>query len=113
MELKVIVEKVNKLLVCPQIIISQTYEIIIKSDYHTEIQLLYVTRSEKTDHVLHATKNEIMIVLISTSFLLAHIKINNCHSHLVCLLFTLWPFLCLVTFLMFFITCLHSFFVNL
>ena len=40
-------------------------------------------------------------------------EINNCHSHLVCLLFTLWPFLCLVTFLMFFITCLHSFFINL
>ena len=33
MEVKVIVEKVNKLLVCPQI--------IIKSDYHTEIQLLH------------------------------------------------------------------------
>ena len=27
-------------------------------------------RSEKTDHVLHATKNETMIVFISTSFLL-------------------------------------------
>ena len=36
---------------------------------------LNVTRSEKTNHVLHATKNEIMIVFISTSFLLAHIKI--------------------------------------
>ena len=34
-----------------------------------------VTQSEKTDHVLHSTKNEIMIVFISTSFLLAHIKI--------------------------------------
>ena len=32
--------------------------------------LRYVTRSEKTDHVLHATKNETMIVFISTSFLL-------------------------------------------
>ena len=35
-------------------------------------------------------------------------EINNCHSHLVCLLFTLWPFLCLVTFLMFFITCIKE-----
>ena len=31
------------------------------------VLLTYVTRSEKTDHVLHATKNEIMIVFISTS----------------------------------------------
>ena len=30
-----------------------------------------MTQSEKTDHVLHATKNEIMIVFVS---LLAHIK---------------------------------------
>ena len=40
---------------------------------------VYVTQSEKTDHVLHSTKNEIMIVFttstISTTFLLAHIKI--------------------------------------
>ena len=34
---------------------------------------------------------------------------SNCHSHLVCLLFTLWPFLCLVTFLMFFITYIFYF----
>ena len=33
---------------------------------------IYVTQSERTDHVLHTTKNEIMIVFISTSFLLAH-----------------------------------------
>ena len=30
---------------------------------------------------------------------------TNCHSHFVCLLFMLQPFLYLVTFLMFFITC--------
>ena len=36
---------------------------------------VYVTQSEKTDHVLHSTKNEIMIVFIFTTFLLAHIKI--------------------------------------
>ena len=41
MEVKVIVEKVNKLLVCPQVIIGYTYEKIIKADYHTETQLLY------------------------------------------------------------------------
>ena len=34
----------------------------------------YVTQSEKTDHVLRSTKNEIMILFISMSFLLAHIK---------------------------------------
>ena len=30
-------------------------------------------------------------------------EVEEQDSHLVCLLFTLWPFLCLVTFLMFFI----------
>ena len=42
---------------------------------YTTSLYIYVTRSEKTDHVLHATKNEVMIVFIYMSFLLAHIKI--------------------------------------
>ena len=36
---------------------------------------------------------------------------SNCHSYLVCLFFTLWPFLCLVTFQMFFITLFFCLFV--
>ena len=39
MEVKVIVEKVNKLLVCLHIIISWSY--YDKRDYNTEILLLY------------------------------------------------------------------------
>ena len=50
------------------------------------------------------TTNVIWAIVIACHHI-CMMEISNCHSHLVCLLFTLWPFLCLVTFLMFFITC--------
>ena len=47
--LHIIVKKVNKLLVCPQVIIGYTCEIIIKTDYHMETQLYMSFRRHSLD----------------------------------------------------------------
>ena len=74
-------------------------EIIINCGYNINVTLLHVS----THHDVCSSWCWLIhygVVLIN----LWEWTQSNSHSYLVCLLFTLWPFLCLVTFLMFFIT---------